>query len=214
MANEQVRVQNVRNVLCAAHRCFIQSGIENTTLDLIAREAGVSLRSLNRYFVSKSDLVLETLRWSKQNDCCASEEEQRRFEQLLNSRKTGDQLLQSYIDLLIRLYRENPQVFLVRSEMEQYLFRNQLEQSAACIAARSAIMGRPVLREIFRRGQADRTLYLQTVVDEEIAYFNNVIFSFFGTLAANSRAQPALSGQEDQQLVLLEKRLMGCYTRP
>lgn len=53
-------------VLDAARRCFYRSGIAATGVDAIAAEAGISKRTLYNHFSSKSELVLEYVRWREQ----------------------------------------------------------------------------------------------------------------------------------------------------
>ncbi|NCB52675.1 MAG: TetR/AcrR family transcriptional regulator [Clostridia bacterium] len=57
MPNEDLRERNVRNVLEQAVACFKELGIELTTLTEIARRAGVTARSIQRYFGTKDNLI-------------------------------------------------------------------------------------------------------------------------------------------------------------
>ena len=57
MAQEQLREQNKRLVAEKALDCFLEQGIGNTRVSQIAREAGVTERSVFRYYSSKAELV-------------------------------------------------------------------------------------------------------------------------------------------------------------
>lgn len=58
MPNEKIRQQNIEKVLNQARKLFIANGIENTTMEMIARESEITLRSVQNYFHSKDDLHL------------------------------------------------------------------------------------------------------------------------------------------------------------
>ena len=57
MTNEEIKEHNISNVLEAATRLFIQSGVDNTSIEAIAEEAGVARRSVLNYFSSKNELA-------------------------------------------------------------------------------------------------------------------------------------------------------------
>lgn len=57
MSLEELRARNVRLVTEKALKCFIENGIERTKISDIARAAGLTERSVFRYFAEKSDIV-------------------------------------------------------------------------------------------------------------------------------------------------------------
>lgn len=57
MANEEIREQNIEKVLDAAVEVFTEYGVDGTTFGLIAGRAGVSMRSVQRYFGTKEKLA-------------------------------------------------------------------------------------------------------------------------------------------------------------
>lgn len=68
---EQKRLETHRRIVDAGVALFLEHGYETTTLDMIARAAGISRRSFFSYFGSKEDVLLarvgngfpEALRW-------------------------------------------------------------------------------------------------------------------------------------------------------
>ncbi len=58
MSLEEVRSQNIRLVTEKALDCFIKNGIVNTKVSEIAQAAGLTERSVYRYFTTKSDIVI------------------------------------------------------------------------------------------------------------------------------------------------------------
>lgn len=58
MSLEEVRSQNIQLVTEKALDCFIKNGIANTKVSEIAQAAGLTERSVYRYFTTKSDIVI------------------------------------------------------------------------------------------------------------------------------------------------------------
>lgn len=71
MSNEQVRQQNIRAVLSQALKLFVARGVENTSVEMVARKTNLTLRSVQNYFHTKIDLIAAVL-----NDCYACELEE------------------------------------------------------------------------------------------------------------------------------------------
>ena len=71
MSNEQVRQQNIRTVLSQALKLFVTNGIENTSVEMVARKSDLTLRSVQNYFHTKIDLIAAVL-----NNCYACELEE------------------------------------------------------------------------------------------------------------------------------------------
>ena len=58
MPHEEQREKNIRLVTEKALDCFLEIGIEKTKIADIARQCGLTERSVFRYFETKADLVL------------------------------------------------------------------------------------------------------------------------------------------------------------
>ena len=58
MSLDELRTQNIQNVTEKALVCFIKNGITNTKVSEIAKAAGLTERSVYRYFPTKSDIVI------------------------------------------------------------------------------------------------------------------------------------------------------------
>lgn len=67
MSQGELRKQNVQLVIEKALECFIRQGIDKTKVSQVAECAGLTERSVFRYFKTKSDLVLAAsyLYWEK-----------------------------------------------------------------------------------------------------------------------------------------------------
>ena len=58
MSMQEVREQNIALVTQTALACFVENGIEKTTIRDIAHRAGLTERSVYRYFATKDELVV------------------------------------------------------------------------------------------------------------------------------------------------------------
>lgn len=58
MSLEELREQNIRHVTEKALECFISKGIYNTRISDIADAAGLTQRSIFRYFPTKDDIII------------------------------------------------------------------------------------------------------------------------------------------------------------
>lgn len=58
MSLQEVREQNIALVKQAALACFVENGIDKTTIRDIAHRAGLTERSVYRYFATKDELVV------------------------------------------------------------------------------------------------------------------------------------------------------------
>lgn len=66
MTREETREQNKKLVIAKALNCFIENGIDNTKIKDVADAAGLTERTVYRYFETKADLILAAsyLFWS------------------------------------------------------------------------------------------------------------------------------------------------------
>ena len=60
MRTEKMRIDNIEKVFKAAMTLFSKQNVTNTTLQMIADEAGVSTRSIVNYFNTRENLLLAT----------------------------------------------------------------------------------------------------------------------------------------------------------
>ena len=58
MRTEKMRLDNIEKVYRATVRLFEKHNVMNTTLQMIANEAGVSTRSIVNYFKTRENLLL------------------------------------------------------------------------------------------------------------------------------------------------------------
>jgi len=80
MPNELIRQQNVKRVLQNAMQLFMNNGVESTSVEMIARRANLSLRTVQNYYHTKNDLIAAVLDYEyaielEEMETCVSTEE-------------------------------------------------------------------------------------------------------------------------------------------
>ena len=93
MKNEEIRLENKKKTIDAALRCFMKYGIENVSQNLLSKETGLSLRSINRFFAGKDDLIIHAIDQLAQEmsaNCALAQE------YIQKKNKTGIEMLEAY----------------------------------------------------------------------------------------------------------------------
>lgn len=129
MPNEQRKEENIHKTLEAGVRCFLRDGIERTQLINVVAEAGISKRSILRYFNCKEKFVIAVLKFMG--------ERQREYGfQLyyadLPKDCTGLEAVQAYLAAVKKIFSEYPHYFGLLAEGELYLSHVQ-SQAAGII---------------------------------------------------------------------------------
>jgi AcrR family transcriptional regulator len=190
--------QVVRNALSAAgEELFLSRGFENTTVEQIARAAGVSRRTFFRYYESKEDVMVE--RSDQLGELLLTE---------LTARPRGEPPLlairnalvaaveaglaeRDLIRYTIRLLRETSA--LRRAVMER---RNRLEERIAALMARRLRAGRndntPMLLAFVTRALHDTAF--NAWYDHETDDIAGLVDDLIGRLRAIVAAVPAPAG--------------------
>lgn len=120
MSLEEVREQNKRTVIEAALACFLEQGIEQTKISEVACRAGLTERSIYRYFETKADLVLASalLFW---------DDNQQKIERAHADNandKSGTEQIYEILCAYAELFFTNRREIIFVQEAEGYLNRN------------------------------------------------------------------------------------------
>ncbi len=104
MSLEELRERNIQLVIEKALYCFTEQGIEHTKVKDIAREAGLTERSLFRYFATKADIIQAAAYtyW-----CQTLQKVSEEFRRAETDRLTGIEQIEFLLDLYCRLFLED-----------------------------------------------------------------------------------------------------------
>jgi AcrR family transcriptional regulator len=202
MANEEVKMNNLGNVLSINLRLFYEYGIENVTKEMVAKESGLSRRTIDRYFNNKTELVIHTLEWNMLNIQNLGKEDKYSDEVFTDGKHKAIDLLHEYMGDIKELFLNEPKQFVLYSEVKSYVYRNctSKEQEYTLFANK---MGNQKLRKkILEYGLQDGTIKFKSPVDVEEEYFCESFFGFLSNVALsfNLHAREEIIRQIDERI--------------
>lgn len=168
MSLEELRERNKELVVEKALECFIEKGIEHTTVMEIAKRANLTERSIFRYFPCKSDIVISAsfLYWDK-----ALSHTRTLMEKAIHPGMTGIEeisfVLRSYIDMVF-------------TDPQGIRFTMDAEMALNSAGKNHRVINRPPekfetstgpMAAAVRRGLADGTI--PSHVDVKTLYYNS-----------------------------------------
>lgn len=117
LREEQRRRQRI---LTAGLKLFSEKGIENVSLQAVADEAEVGVATLYNYYQNKTKLVvaISAMMWTKFWEISVKDVDEERFKNF-----TAYESIELYTDIIIKLYREHPEILKFSSDYKTYLCR-------------------------------------------------------------------------------------------
>jgi AcrR family transcriptional regulator len=131
--------------LLAAETCFERYGVTKTTMDDIAKVAGVSRPTVYRYFADRDGLILAVVMRRARTLIGLAQEFMRRQETF------GDQLVEGLL-YMVNTGREDPYVRMLVSPESMELANQVLGASAATVEFTYEML-EPILKEAVERGE-------------------------------------------------------------
>lgn len=180
MTNAEIRQENTGKVINAALSCFMTHGIDNVSQNMLSAETGLSLRSINRFFTGKDDLIIhatEKLAEEMTATCSAS------VAKIRSENKSGIELLEEYLNGLRELFMKEPLRFGFKREVDVYLYRNSKKRGDMYHRLALATCPRPILRMIMETGITDGSISLMSDIDTEVNYLSSTYFNFLADIA-------------------------------
>lgn len=169
MANEELRIRNLQRVLQTTYEQCLCHGIENTTQGMLVRASGLSRASIDRYFVNKTDCVLQTAEWLARR---VHERIVVWSESALTGDSDGRELLRLYLGEYKAAYCRQPQVFVLIAEMKAFIYRNCPDPTAAYTMLSNALGSRALLEGILARGVEDGSLSRDISLGDDAMYIS------------------------------------------
>jgi AcrR family transcriptional regulator len=186
MANEAIRLANMEIVLETAVDLFIKNGIQNTTREMVVRASGLSRRSTERYFPTKTDIVIQAAEWLGRQ----LRDKSKTAELLQDETVPASQILRSFFNELEALLLEEPRLYICYTEFKAYLYRNSANPIDDYWLFSDALGYRHTLKRIFERGQADGTVHAHYDPDANARYLINTIVSYFSSVVLLFETNP------------------------
>lgn len=127
MSLENLREKNIQMVVEKALLCFEEQGIENTKVRDIAKAAGLTERSVFRYFATKTDIIQAAayLMWCRTLENVAAE-----FWSAQPENLTGIEQIEILLNLYSRLFLKYPKKTRFSLDAETALFSANRSEAA------------------------------------------------------------------------------------
>jgi AcrR family transcriptional regulator len=178
MSNEEIRQANVEVVLQTAITLFIENGLENTSREMIARASGLSRRSTERYFPTKTECIVQAAEWFGRQ----LYEKSGTRKMLQDPEQLGSDILRAYLEEVKDILLKEPRIFACYAEFKAHLYRNSEHRDVDYRRFAEAVGCRKILQSIFERGQGDHTVYTHTTPELNARYLTNSIMSYFSNV--------------------------------
>lgn len=123
MANEEIREENIKKVLNCAIECFKSHGLEATTVTMVAKQVGLTTRSLQRYFGNKNNLVMQAMALLLNQSYI---EIKNSFESKDFLSKTGFEQIIEILKIRAEHVKKHFEVTINLTELEVYFSKNNL----------------------------------------------------------------------------------------
>jgi len=174
MANEIVRQMNIQNVLQQAMELFTEKGIENTSMEMIARASDLTLRSIQNYFHTRNDLYVSLL---KRNYALELEEMKDFFGSKEYQSKTGAEQVISIISASLNEAIEHADTVFCTVQMQHILSRTANEENPAQLTGNWLyLMDR--LKGAFAAGIADGSI--SQAMENELIDVHTIMLALIG----------------------------------
>ena len=192
MTLQEIRDDNRNRVLETALEMFIEKGIEQVKIKDVAKNAGLTERSIFRYFPTKSDLVLETAItfWEK----ATSGTKEFNFDKAFSGLE-GQPLIEAVLKTYAKVFLSKKDALIFIEEAEIYLYRkNMLNQFTNKPISSYREGALPLAHALSLEVQSGRLKNL----DEVEIFFHNVFDGLLGLMQKLSTAayNSSLSDEE------------------
>ncbi len=195
-----VKEKNIDKVLHCALNSFIENGIEKTKVSDVAEKAGLTERSVFRYFDTKADLVFESLLlfWKILKNKVKEQYDERVDKNTLGSQQIRE-VLKAYTDLCF----DNRKQYVFIHEAETYLYRmgkSKLIENRYVLTAEKSISP---LAIAIKNGMEDGSI--RTDIDIAMLYYDT-FDSLLGLIQ-----KIAVSGRNDEEYIEFSKKRLDCF---
>lgn len=149
---------------------------------MIARESGLSRKSIDRYFADRKDCVIRVAEWILKN-LRAETGEHFPASVFTDGEHTGAGLLRLYMQDIKQLFVQEPRFFVLYMEFKMFIYRKCPDHEQGYTLLWNWMGNRDLRHKIYQLGQKDGTLALSEDVETEEEYFCESFFGFLSNLA-------------------------------
>ena len=189
-----------QKIVEAAYRLFSQRNIDSVKPAEIAREVGLTVRTLQRHFKGKSALVIETATWAFQT--FTAENRKRNPEQ---TGGTAADVYAFFLDSFLRLYRERGDLLRFNQFFNVYVRSEKIDAGQLQPYGGMIDALRERFRAVYEKGRQDGTL--RTDYPEEVI-FSATLHLMLAVVTRYAVGLVYDAGVDPEDELLLQKRML------
>ena len=197
------------NILKAGFRLFSERGIEPITMNDVAREAGVGIATLYRYYSTKPELVMavSTAGWSKY---VQANDEWKNSPWLKLA--TGAQRYEFFLNSFIALFRTNTDMLRFNQFFNIYVQAEKMDADALNPYHRMIDAMRDRFHQVYEKGINDGTIRKDTEEHEMFTASLHIMLATATRYAIGLVYQPDGGSEDERELEILKEMFMKRYT--
>ena len=200
---------NRQKLLEAGYRLFTAKTIDGVSLEMVAKEAGIGVATLYRYFGSKTDLAIAVSVWKWEEY----------LEQILRQPEPGRREISGaenftvYLDSFLDLYRNHRDLLRYNQFFNVYL--QGAENDRTRMAPYEQVIGRFAdrFRLIWEKGGQDGTLRTEIPWKRAFSATMHVMLAAVTRYAVGLAYRPEEGSGPEEELAMLRDMMLRQYSR-
>ena len=200
---------NRQKLLEAGYRLFTGKTIDGVSLEMVAKEAGIGVATLYRYFGNKTDLAIAVSVWKWQEYL----EQIRQRTDVERQDLTGAENFIVYLDSFLRLYRDHRDLLRYNQFFNVYLQRAGADKARMAPYEQVIAGFADLFRMIWEKGAEDGTLRTEIPWKQAFSATMHMMLAAVTRYAVGLAYQPEGGSGPEEELVLLRDMMVRQYSR-
>ena len=200
---------NRRKLLEAGYRLFTGKTIDGVSLEMVAKEAGIGVATLYRYFGNKTDLAIAVSVWKWQEYL----EQIRQRTDVERQDLNGAENFIVYLDSFLSLYRDHRDLLRYNQFFNVYLQRAGADKARMAPYEQVIAGFADLFRMIWEKGAEDGTLRTDIPWKQAFSATMHMMLAAVTRYAVGLAYQPEGGSSPEEELVLLRDMMVRQYSR-
>lgn len=186
MGESEIRKQQMQKrtekILHAALELFCEKGIEDTSIEAVAKKAGVGPATIYRYFETKAELAISagTSYWQRIAHKYAGALSGEIYQEM-----TGDSQMQCIFHLFEEIFRNETLFLKFLQEFDIFVRKYKIPQKRLAEYEEEILNLKPYVTKALEKGLKDKSLSFSYTVDEVYFTVMHMVLSLMQKLAYN-----------------------------
>lgn len=190
----------------AAMELFQEKCVEDTSMEEVAKHAGVGAATLYRYFSTKMELVIETAEvyWEKTAEKYVKELEKD------GSAVTGYEQIEKIMDIFYQIYQKEKPFLKFLQEFDVFVKKYQISEERLEHYESGIMRLKPYVTAALERGVSDESLSFHCSVDEMYYSLTHTLLALMEKLAVGGDILASDQEVEGQKQIRVITELLLC----